>query len=713
LREKDSDRRGQFPGGGVEELHVRTILERQKLLESMLNGLTTTSADRRKTRKLAEDIHPLAGAFGLAEQSFRESKVKGSNRRRLDGANGDAFDLGQNETEGNVHLKEAVFPMDMDVDFGPVDLSFARHAYRVANIPEGNYQDILCQIPGDGTLVVIEDLGGVDGNVVNAFMPESFPSDQYSSNTFKATSRKLGLWTLSSSRKHFVMVFLPDGATRVVPNTLSGLSQLFGDSALDYNVVDKVGLHMSVWPSLEYTQLYNDAWRMLRDYFYDPDMTGIDWPAIHERYLPLVQRCRKREELDDVLIQMAAELSALHVFVYGGEYESPLHDDSSLTYANEVGSLGASLQRNVEWKGYVVTSIPEHDPDFTMIDQSTSIYSPLSEQSLRLSGQRGLQVGDVIVGVNGESVMTVPDIHMLLRGTAGKSIRLDVLRLASGIDSSTIIDADDGNDARTKNRTIDEATIETVITVPLDPDAAGDLLYHAWEWKTEQLAHELASNAGISVGYVHLQSMSSASAEDAFARGFFPNYHKQGLILDVRHNLGGNIDAWVLDVLQRKPWMYWQSRDFDPTNGGIGWDEHFAFRGHIVVLLDEKTSSDGEGVSRGIAELGLGRLIGTRTWGGGIWLSSDNHLVDGGIATAPEIGTYNEHLTWGLGVEQMGVDPDIVVDNDPHETFTGMDRQLERAVAELKKWIEEEPVVLPPAPTKKKDMTMGDRECTA
>ena len=89
----------------------------------------------------------------------------------------------------------------------------------------------------------------------------------------------------------------------------------------------------------------------------------------------------------------------------------------------------------------------------------------------------------------------------------------------------------------------------------------------------------------------------------------------------------------MLDVLQRKAWMYWQSRSSNATTGGLGWDEQFAFRGHIVVLIDEKTSSDGEGFSRGMSELGLGRLIGTRTWGGGIWLSSDNNLVDGGIAT--------------------------------------------------------------------------------
>lgn len=227
------------------------------------------------------------------------------------------------------------------------------------------------------------------------------------------------------------------------------------------------------------------------------------------------------------------------------------------------------------------------------------------------------------------------------------------------------------------------------------------------------MAEKLAETAGISVGYVHLKDMSGASAEDAFARGFFPNYQKQGFILDVRHNRGGNIDSWVLDVLQRKAWMYWQSRDYDTENGGIGWDMHYAFRGHVVVLVDEKTSSDGEGVSRGISELGLGKVIGTRTWGGGVWLASDNRLVDGGIASAPEIGVYNNEFGWGMGIEQMGLEPDIVVDNDPHETYTGKDRQLERAIEVLKHWIEEEPIVIPKPKTKYKDMTMGDRECKA
>ncbi|KAL3933550.1 MAG: hypothetical protein SGBAC_010350 [Bacillariaceae sp.] len=494
--------------------------------------------------------------------------------------------------------------------------------------------------------------------------------------------------------------FAPIGEIVVVPTTVAGVTGVISDADLEQNKVDANGINLSVWPALEYRQLYDDAWRMLRDYFYDPEMTGIDWPAIHERYLPLVSRCTKREELDDVLQQMASELSALHVFVYGGEYEQPQFLDRKLQSATVIASFGAVLTRTPEWNGYKVDSIPEHDPDFNIVDGSEAVFSPLHERTLRLSGQQGLQVGDIIVGVNGESVMKVPDINMLLRGMQGRSVRLDVLRLSSG---EALVDASDGSQAETS----------PLITVPLAPSQASDLRYFSWEWKTRQLANKLAEEAGFSVGYVHLRDMVGPEAENAFARGFFPNYDKEAFILDVRHNNGGNIDSWVLDVLQKQAWMYWKSRDFDTTNGGLGWDQQFAFRGHIVVLIDEKTASDGEGVARGISELGLGRLIGTRTWGGGIWLSSDNLLVDGGIATAPEIGTYNDKFGWGMGIEQMGVDPDVVVDNDPHQTYNGKDSQLERAIVELKDWLEKEPVVVPQPPKKKKDMTMGDRECSA
>jgi C-terminal processing protease CtpA/Prc len=597
-----------------------------------------------------------------------------------------------NLSNTNATDPDKTFPIDMDIEFGSVGLSFARMAYRLSHVPKGNFISILTQTLDDGSLVLAEDAAA--GVQFKVFAADDFPNDRLESKIISAST--IDNWGLSTDRSYLWFSFKPDGKIKVIENTASGFLGLLGDvSELKEHMADAGQLGLSVWPRLEYNQMFSDAWRMLRDYFYDPNMHGIDWPAVHKRYLPLVQRCSKREDLDDALAQMASELSALHVFVYGGEYNSPLaddDDDQTIEMINTPGSLGVTLIRSPEWKGYKIVQVPQQDPDFNMMD-NRAVFCPLSDETLRLSGQKGLQAGDVIVAINGESVMQVPDINLLLRGSIGRSVRLEVIRLASGNHLS------DGKVAST----------ESVIVSPIEPSGAGDLFYNAWEWKTRVTAKSLAKDAGFTVGYIHMRSM-LRSDEDAFARGFFPDYDSDALILDVRHNNGGNIDSWILGFLQRKSWMYWQSRT-GRRRGDLDWDEQFAFRGHIVVLIDELTASDGEGVSRGMSELGLGKLIGTRTWGGGIWLKSDNTLVDDGIASAPEIGTYNDKFGWGLGIEQQGVVPDVLVDNNPRSTFDGVDTQLERAIQELKAWLVREPIVIPNPPEQMPNKFLGVETC--
>ena len=452
---------------------------------------------------------------------------------------------------------EEKFPQDPDVDFGPPDLSFARKAYRLANIPLGVYSTILAQSKDDSSFLLVEEKDGDDS--LKIVLAIDFPSDKID---VKEAPKNVTQYGLSTSRDHVFIVF--DDTVKIVSNTASGFMSIASDEDIEENIAFTDLMAISVWPALEYQQMYADAWRLMRDFFYDPDMTGIDWYRMFERYLPLVSRCAKREELDDVLEYMASEVSALHVFVYGGEYSSPLaHDDSSIL-GHLPASLAVTVERSAEWKGYMITALPEIDPDFSMLDRD-EVYSPLSDRVMRLSGQKGLKVGDVIVAINGESVMQVPDMHALLRGMQYQSIRLDVLRLASS-------PAEDPEKMKP----------EPVIVVPLDP--LDDVFYHAWEWRTRQRAKKLAKDAGFSVGYIHLRSMSSPEDEDAFARGYFPDYDKDALIVDVRHNKGGNIDWWLLDVLQRKAWMYWDGRAYNASTGGLGWDEQFAFRGHIVVV---------------------------------------------------------------------------------------------------------------------------------
>ncbi|RYF50273.1 MAG: protease, partial [Cytophagaceae bacterium] len=172
---------------------------------------------------------------------------------------------------------------------------------------------------------------------------------------------------------------------------------------------------------------------------------------------------------------------------------------------------------------------------------------------------------------------------------------------------------------------------------------------------------------------------------DDFVKQFYPIFNRKGLILDVRQNFGGNIDSWVLEKLLRKAWMYWQGRTGGPT-----WNMQYAFRGHMVILCDQQTASDGEAVSEGFRRLGLGKVIGMRTWGGEIWLSADNRLVDDGIATAAETGVFGPEGKWLI--EGRGVEPDIEVDNLPFESYKGKDAQLETAIKYLEKEIKDKPI---------------------
>jgi tricorn protease len=214
-----------------------------------------------------------------------------------------------------------------------------------------------------------------------------------------------------------------------------------------------------------------------------------------------------------------------------------------------------------------------------------------------------------------------------------------------------------------------------------------DLRYHEWEYTRRQMVEQAGAGQ---IGYVHLRAMGTGDIAQ-WAEEYYPVFDRQGLIIDVRHNRGGNIDSWILGRLLRKAWFYWQPRIGKPY-----WNMQGAFRGHLVLLCDEFTASDGEAFSEGFRRLGLGKLIGTRTWGGEIWLTGSNTLVDQGIATAAEYGVYGPERKWLI--EGHGVDPDIVVDNLPNATFSGKDAQLEAAIRHMKDLIKAKPMPVPPPP---------------
>jgi tricorn protease len=420
-----------------------------------------------------------------------------------------------------------------------------------------------------------------------------------------------------------------------------------GSGLSDAKSMAKAKVDLSHWtfstnPREEYRGIFLDAWRLERDYFYDRNMHSVDWAATRDRYLPLVDRVANRGELNNVIAQMVSELSALHTFVAGGDTRTPVDQI-------ETATLGAVLGRDEKVGGYIVQHVYRHDPDLP--DQAPPLARPESM----------VKEGEVIVSIDGQSLLSVPDERELLRGKAGQQVMLHV-KPATG-------------DAR------------DVLVKPISERQDGEMRYAEWEYSRRQ---QVDSTSAGSVGYVHLQAMGPNDI-DQWAREYYPIFNRQGLIIDVRHNHGGNIDPWLLGDLLRKAWFYWQPRVGNPF-----WNMQFAFRGHIVVLCDEETSSDGEAFSEGFKRLHMGTLIGTRTWGGEIWLSGSNIEADNGVATAAELGVYGPDGIWLI--EGHGVDPDVVVDNLPHASFAGSDAQLQAAIDLLKKQIKEDPRPVPAHP---------------
>jgi tricorn protease len=418
-----------------------------------------------------------------------------------------------------------------------------------------------------------------------------------------------------------------------------------GDKApdkLDESKVDLQRWTFSFDPREQWRQMFVEAWRLERDYFYDRGMHGLDWTAVRRKYEPLVERVTSRGELNDLLGQMVSELSALHIFVGGGDQRKG-EDDV------EVGWLGAELARDEGAGGYRVTRVYRSDPD------EPGGLSPLARSEVRVGE------GDVIESINGVATLSVADPSLLLRNQAGRQVLLHV-----------------------KPK---EGEARDAIAVPLARRQASDLRYDDWEYSRRQAVEKAGEGR---IGYVHLRAMGRDNFTE-WARDYYPVFNREGLVIDVRHNRGGNIDSWILGKLLRKAWFYWQ-----PRVGAPYWNMQYAFRGHVVVLVDEHTASDGEAFAEGFRRLGMGRIIGTRTWGGEIWLTASNVLVDHGIATAAEFGVYGPEGSWLI--EGHGVDPDIVVDNPPRATFEGEDEQLDAAIHYLKVEIARAPVPVPPAP---------------
>lgn len=502
--------------------------------------------------------------------------------------------------------------------------------YRLYEVPlaPGNYRDLSV----DDKRLYFLDADGSDGKAMLKTL--AIARTRPEPELFVANVRE---YDLSEDRKHiFYRTFSAGGPGDMM--IVEAGAKLPADIARAKVQVDDWSITSS--PRLEWRQMFNDAWRMHRDFLYDANMRGLDWPKVRSRYAPLVERVTDRAELNDILGMMVSEVGALHSQVAPGDIRKSAPEGAP-------ASLGAVFARVPD--GFRVERIYQSEPELP------------SERGPLAHPDTSVREGDIITAVNGKRAASARDMADLLLNTAGKQVLLQV-RSAGNHEGGQGM----------HNR--------AVIVTPVNMVQHAALRYSDWE-QSRARAVERASKGRI--GYLHLRAMGGRDMA-TFAREFYANVQREGLIIDVRRNQGGNIDSWIVEKLLRKSWAFWASNGSQPVSNMQG-----TFRGHLVVLTDELTYSDGETFAAAVKSLGLGPVVGKRTAGAGVWLSDRNQLADNGMARVAQFGQFAEDGQWLI--EGVGVKPDVEVDNLPHATFKGQDRQLEVALEILEKKMKEQP----------------------
>jgi tricorn protease len=406
--------------------------------------------------------------------------------------------------------------------------------------------------------------------------------------------------------------------------------------------VSTAGLQVDKVPVQEWEQIFNEVWRRYRDFFYAPNMHGYDWEAVRQQYKPWLKDVASRADLNYVLSEMISELTVQHAYIEGGDMQSPPRQRVALP--------GARFALEPKTNRFRISKI------FQGQNEEDMYRSPLTEVGV------DAKVGDYVMAINGHDLNGGDDPYRLLRSAADNPVEL------------LLNDKPDAQGAR------------KVSFRPLTDESK--LLYLDWVQQNMKMVNDLS---GGKLGYVHIPDMGADGIRE-FIKWFYPQIRKEGLIVDVRANGGGNVSRMIIERLRRKPLAtQFQRAHDDPSIYPDG-----TFLGPMVTLLNENSSSDGDIFPAMFREAGLGPLIGKRSWGGVVGITNHGQLIDGGTVNVPEFGFANLKGEWVI--EGHGVDPDIEVDNDAPSVIAGKDPQLERGVAELMKKLKEKPTELPKRP---------------
>ncbi|MDB6170552.1 MAG: protease [Verrucomicrobia bacterium] len=406
--------------------------------------------------------------------------------------------------------------------------------------------------------------------------------------------------------------------------------------------IDLSGLEVRLDRRAEWAQVFNESWRQMRDFFYAPNMHGVDWNAQREKYGALVPSVAHRNDLTYLIGEMIGELHIGHSYVGGGDRaEAP---------RIRTGLLGAELTRDPASRAYRIDRILHGD------NWQVKTRSPLTELGVNVSA------GDFILAVNGQPTRELANIYSALVGTVGKQIVL-----------------------RVNSKPVDDGARDVTV-VPIADEAP--LYYEAW---VQRNLATVAAKTGGKVGYLHIPDMGPEGLNE-FVRRFYPQLNKQALIVDVRGNGGGNVSPMIIERLQRELTMINIRRNGTPAT-----NPSQMLLGPKVTLLNEYSASDGDLFPFRFRENGLGKLVGKRSWGGVVGISGTLPFTDGGFLNKPEFAPYSKDgKAWVI--EGHGVDPDIVVDNDPAREFRGEDQQLDKGIEVILEELKTQGRTLPPPP---------------
>jgi len=584
-------------------------------------GLDMSTRERPLRKSIYAAVLAADGKSPLAPRSGDE-EPKGSHKDAGQGENADQdenADHGDKDDGGDKAGPKAgksAKTDKADKPPKPTRIDLAGLSDRLVPIPvaERNYESLM--VASDGALLYLSRRQA--GSTTEPPGPTRGADGELYRYSFKERAEKslrqqlVGV-SASADRKKLLLT-LPEGKMEVAD----------ANEKLESKPLDLGGLRLFVDPRQEWHQIFAEAWRMEQQFFYDPNMHGLDWQAVRARYEPLLQFVQRREDLNDLLVEMIGELQVGHNRISGGDLE----DERPAA----IGLLGADFR--VEKNLYHIQKIYRGDR-----------WNPYLVGPLAAPGVNAAE-GDAILAINGRALDATVNIFALLEGTVDKQVALTLSR-----------------DGTTKSA-------HTAIVIPIDSETA----LRRWEWVQRNREYVDRHTNG-RVAYVYLPD----TADDGFTffnRMFFSEIDKDALIADDRRNSGGQAANYVLEVLNRKYLSGWKDRDGLVFNTPAG-----AIYGPKVMLIDQDAGSGGDFLPYGFRHLGLGKLIGTRTWGGLIGISVNPPLMDGGRLTVPFFRFYTPEGEWR--VENEGVAPDMEVQLDPLAVNEDRDPQLDAAIEEV------------------------------